>query len=228
MNHRKLFSGIDVVRTVLPDNFQYHNWNNSALKGNLIINKDSILIYGNIGVWLTDSTFKNYHSFNAGFPKGMDNRKIFDLHRSEDGNLYAATLFGLFAYDVAQTKWTKLQITVDIDRFVAIESIGDTIYAANRSYLFKGVSNGSKTVFQKIELHKPDNYHREVSLFKTIWQIHSGEILGLPGKFFVDLLGVITLFLTLTGITYFFFPGWIKRRKQKSKERTRIININRW
>lgn len=228
MNHREFFSGIDVSRNILPDNFQYRNWNNSAIKGNLIINNDSVLVYGNIGVWLTDSTFKDYNSFNVGFPKGMDNRKIFDVHRSVDGNLYAATHFGLFAYNAEQAEWSKFKLNVDIGRFVAIESVGDTIYALNRSYLFKGLSNGSKTVFQKIELQKPFNYQNEVSLFETIWQIHSGEILGLPGKLFVDLLGIVTLFLSLTGIIYFFFPGWIKKRKHKSKETISIIKINRW
>lgn len=228
MNHREFFSGIDVNRTILPENFHYQNWNNGAIKGNLIINKDSILVYGNIGVWLTDSTFKDYKSFNVGFPKGMDNRKVFDVHHSVDGNLYAATHFGLFAYNAEKAEWTKFKIDVDIKRFVAIESVGDTIYALNRSYLFKGLSNGNKTKFHRIELKKPFNYQNEVSLFETIWQIHSGEILGLPGKLFVDFLGVVTLFLSLSGIVYFFFPGWIKKRKQKSKETTRIIKINRW
>ena len=90
----------------------------------------------------------------TGFSKGMDNRKIFDVHRSEDGNLYAATHFGLFAYNIEKAEWEKFQLKVAIKRFVAIESVGDTIYALNRSYLFKGKSNGSKTAFEKIELKK--------------------------------------------------------------------------
>jgi len=195
MNHREWFSGIDVSRKILPENFQYHNWNNGALKGNLTINADSILVFGNIGVWVTDSTFEDYRSFNAGFPKGVDNRKIYDLH---------------------------------IKRFVAIESVGDTIYALNRSYLFKGESHGTHTRFQKIELQAPFNYRDEVSLFQTLWQIHSGEIFGLPGKLFVDLLGIVTGFLSLTGIIYFLFPGWIKKRRQKSKEVRRLKRLNRW
>ena len=86
MNHREFFSSIDVSRSNLPEEFRYQDWNNSAIKSNLIINADSILVYGNIGVWLTDSVFKDFHSFNDGFPKGRDNRKIFDLHRANDGN----------------------------------------------------------------------------------------------------------------------------------------------
>lgn len=228
MNHRELFSSIDVARSVLPENFHYKNWNNGAIKGNLIVNKDSVLVFGNIGVWQTDSAFKEFKSFNAGFPKGMDNRKIFDVHHTKDGELYAATQFGLFAFNKEQALWEKFELKTDIKRFVAIESVGDTLYALNRSYLFIGTSEGVKTKFQKIELEEPVGFVNELSLFKTIWQIHSGEILGMPGKLFVDLLGVVTLFLSLTGIVYFFFPGWIKRRKQKSKKVGGIAKSTRW
>lgn len=228
MNHREFFSSIDVSRSHLPKEFRYQNWNNSALKSNLILNADSILVYGNIGVWLTNSAFSNYRTFNNGFPKGSDNRKVFDLHQSSDGNLYGATQFGLFSFDKVSSQWRKFNLDVDIKRFVAIESIEDTLYVLNRSYLFKGKSEGINTHFQKIELKQPLDYNNKVSLFETMWQIHSGEIFGISGKLFVDFLGIITLFLSLTGIIYFFFPGWIKRRKKKAKSVASIVKTNRW
>lgn len=228
LNHREFFSGIDVNRKNLPVDFQYHNWNNGALKGNLIINSDSILVFGNVGVWVCDSTFENYSSLNAGFPKGADHRKIFDVHRSADGHLYAATQFGLYAFNNQPKQWESFQLDVKIKRFVGIESVGDTIYALNRSYLFKGKSDGTQTRFKKIELNAPLGYKNEVSVFKTMWQIHSGEILGLPGKLFVDFLGLITIFLSLTGIIYFFFPKWMKRRRHKKQVLTKLAKTNRW
>lgn len=228
MNHRELFSNLDISRSSLPKEFRYQNWNNNAIKGNLILNTDSILVYGNIGIWLTDSAFRDYKSLNNGFPKGSDNRKIFDVHQSNDGNLYTATQFGLFTLNKENRQWLKFDIDVDIRRFVAIESIGDTLYVLNRSYLFKGRSEGINTQFQKLELKQPHNYNNKISLFETMWQIHSGEILGIPGKLFVDALGAVIILLSLTGIIYFFFPGWIKRRKKKSKRVTSIVKTNRW
>jgi hypothetical protein len=228
MNHREFFSGIDVSRNALPIEFQYQNWNNGAIKGNLIVNKDSILVYGNIGVWLTDSDFQAYRAFNMGFPEGSDNRKIFDLHQAKDGHLYTATQFGLFAFDKDHSQWCKFNLEVDIARFVAIESIGDTLYVINRSSLFKGKSAGINTQFQKIELKRPLGFDEKVSLFKTIWQIHSGEIFGMTGKLFVDGLAIVTIFLSLSGMIYFFFPNWIKRRKKKTKSVKAIVKTNQW
>lgn len=228
MNHRALFSKIDISRRFLPKNYEYQNWNNAALKGDLILNNDSILVYGNVGIWLTDSTFTNYKSFNSGLPDGSDNCRIFDIHKTEDGELYTATLFGLYAFDRSKSQWKKFIIPGENEKFTAIESIGDTLYVINRSYLFKGKSAGINTSFTKIELPAPEGYINKISLFSTIWQIHSGEILGLPGKLFVDFLGIITFLLSITGITYFFFPGWIKRRFKKDKPVERISGINRW
>nr|WP_068472116.1 PepSY-associated TM helix domain-containing protein [Saccharicrinis aurantiacus] len=228
MNHRDVFSSIDVNRNLLPKSFNYTNWNNAALKGNLIINADSILVYGNIGVWLTDSTLINYRNFNSGFPKGIDNKKIFDIHYTSTNQLYAATLFGLYTYNKQKQAWHKLNTEDRNARFVAIESIGDTIFALTRSHLYKGADKGIYTELNKQQLHELPNYKNEVSLFKTTWQIHSGEILGLPGKLFVDLLGLITLVLSLTGIVYFLFPNWIKKRKRNKKSVTTLVKTNRW
>lgn len=228
MNHRKTFSGIDVNRKYLPADYSYTNWNNSAIKGSLVLGTDSILLYGNIGIWLTDSTFTHYTDFNGGLPKGIDNRKVFDIHQSPHGHLYAATLFGLYAFDKEMHRWQKFNIEVDIERFVAIESVGDTLFALNRSYLFKGLSAGIHTTFEQIAVPAPLGYEPKVSLFETLWQLHSGEIFGLPGKLFVDFLGLVTIFLSVTGIVYFFFPDLIKRRRRQKRPFASMVAVNRW
>ena len=228
MNHREAISGIDVNRNVLPDEYQYNNWNLAALKGSENISRDSTLIYGNIGIWLTDSTKQNFNDFNKGFDPGIDKRKVFDVHQSPNNNIYAATLFGLYAFNRDIEQWQKFDLNTDIDRFVAVISKGDSIIAMNRSYIFTGKDNGIHTTFEKIQLKAPDHYENKVGLFETVWQIHSGEIFGFPGKLFVDFLGILVIILSLTGIIYFFFPKIIKRRKHKQKEVKKIVATHKW
>ncbi len=227
MNHRNLISGIDVNRNSLPNDYQYKNWNLAALKGNQTISSDSILVYGNIGVWLTDSTFQEFKDFNTGFPKGTDNRKTFDLHLSSNKNLYAATLFGLFNYNFEISQWQKIPLDTKIERFVSVISKGDTILAMNRSYIFMGIDKGLNTEFTKIQLKAPEFYENNVSLFEAIWQIHSGEVFGLPGKLIVDLMGLLIIVLSITGNIYFFFPKLIKRRKRKEKSTSKLVASNK-
>lgn len=228
MNHRETFSSLDVSRAYLPSEFEYRNWNNGALKGSLTIGRDSILVYGSIGIWVTDSTYQNYRSLNRGFANGSDNQKIFDMDRDPDGNLYAATQFGLYGYDQAGEQWLAIGMDGANERVVGIEHVLDTIYVMNRSHLFKGKAKGKATQLERVELGMPDHHEKKVSLFSTIWQIHSGEIFGIPGKLFVDGLGVVTIILSITGIVYFLFPGWIRRRKQRQQSAASLVAINRW
>jgi len=228
MNHRSFISRIDIDRNSLPKEYRYKNWNLAALKGNQDISKDSILVYGNIGVWLTDSSMTNYTDFNAGFPKGIDNRKIFDIHLSPNNNLFAATLFGLYHYNIEIKEWQKIPLNTQIDRFVSVINMGDSIIAMNRSYIFTGLDKGYNTVFTKIELKAPESYENKVSLFETVWQIHSGEIFGLPGKLFVDFVGLLSFLLSISGILYFLFPKLIKRRKRKGKSVVKLSSTNKF
>ncbi len=228
MNHRSLFSALDLNRNLLPGIYQYNNWNNAALKGNLILNRDSILVYGNIGIWMTDSAFQEYTSWNSGFAKGTDNLKVSDVLQAQDGNIYATTLFGLYGWNKEDRAWYKLNTGDGRERFTGLSCIGDTLYALSRSHLFKGRSNGIHSAMRRIEIPAPEGYQRKVSLFQTVWQIHSGEILGLPGQLFVDILGAITAFLSVTGIIYFFFPGWIKSRFQRNIDAVKLVRINKW
>jgi hypothetical protein len=228
MNHRSFISETDISRSALPKEYSYKNWNLAALKGNQIISKDSILIYGNIGVWITDSLYKEFTDFNSGFPKGIDNRKIFDVHLSNNNNLYAATLFGLFNYNFELDQWQEIQLNTQIDRFVSVISKGDSVIAMNRSYVFKGLDEGLHTKFEKIQIEAPEDYENKVGLFQTMWQIHSGEVFGLPGKLFVDLMGLLIITLSITGIIYFFFPKLIKRRKRKNKSIQKLAKSNKW
>jgi hypothetical protein len=112
LNHRDLFSKIDVKRRLLPPEYRYVNWNNAAVKSTLKISPDSILIYGNIGIWLTDSTFSGYTGFTEGFPKGSDNRKIFQMLYTHEKEILAATLSGLYRYNSADKKWRNVILPV--------------------------------------------------------------------------------------------------------------------
>lgn len=228
MNHRNWFSGIDVSRHWLPKAYHYNNWNNAAIKGNLYLSPDSILVYGNVGIWLTDSSLSEFSCFNRGLPKGTDNRKIFDLHFTASGHLYAATLFGLYVFDKDERAWKPITFEGERQRFVALCSRGDTILAMSRSHIYTGISAGAGTQFQQQQLPVPDGFDKRITLFETMWQTHSGEIFGLPGKLFVDLLGIATAFLSVTGIIYFFFPGWIRRRNRRGKPSARMGNTTRW
>lgn len=226
LNHRDFFSSINISRNILPQEYQYTNWNNAAVNGTIKISENNILIYGNIGVWQTDSIFMNFNDFNNGFPKGIDNKKVSKIFKTTNGNLFAGTYFGLYLYNKNISKWLKIELDIDEERIVDIAEKGDTLLVLSRSYLLKTRNYKDYTI--QI-LPKPENYDNKAGLFKTLWLIHSGELFGIVGKIIVDIVGMIFIFLTITGLIYFTNPFIVRNRiKKKRKDIDNIIKSSKW
>ncbi len=228
MNHRGFFSRFDVNRKWLPKEYRYSNWNNAAIRGINEIGDDSLLAYGNIGIWLTNNDLSKFIDFNNGFPKGIDNRKVSDLHKTQSGDLFAATLFGLYRLSDQNNAWQKVQLPIDEERIVALEELGDSLFVVSRSHILLGYGKKNYKEFSIIPLNGPDGAENRVSLFRTIWTIHSGEIWGNAGRIIVDIGGIAMILLSLTGLFYFFAPNVLRRIKSKVNLKSKIKRANRW
>ncbi len=224
LNHRQIFASIDISRNFLPPNYLYDNWNLAAVRGSLPIANDTLLIYGNIGVWKTEKNFDNLIDFNQGFPKGIDNRKIYSVVEFNN-TLYAGTHFGLYKRFTEESGWQKVALPIKQERISDVNLKEDTLLVLTRHYLLKTV-NGRD--FETVRLPEPVGYERKTGLFNTLWELHSGELLGLPGKLIVDLLGLVTILLAITGLLHFVFPKILKSRKRKARQvKTMVPTINR-
>ncbi|PIE87500.1 MAG: hypothetical protein CSA01_00400 [Bacteroidetes bacterium] len=226
LNHRQLFASLDVPRQYLPDNYSYNNWDLGSVKKVTHINKDSCLVYGNIGVWLSDKNLSQFTDFSRGFPKGIDHKKISKIHQTKKGQLFAGTLFGLYRYNRDTQAWEQQPLpSVRDPRIVDITEKEDTLLVLSRSFVFSSTDGRQ---FKKHQLINPEGYDGKVSLFKTLWIIHSGEIYGNIGKLFVDGIALIFIFLTITGLILFINPYMVKKKKIKHKAIQKYQRSNRW
>lgn len=225
LNHRETLSFIDVSRKLLPKEYRYQNWNNAAVKSTLKITADSILIYGNIGIWLTDSSFSHFSKFSSGFPKGIDNRKIFQIIRATGNRLLAGTFSGLYTFSYKEKKWVYVCLPVKEKNIADIIQKQDTIFVLTRSFLLKTTDLKSFVVAQ---LPPPENYDNKAGLFKTLWVIHSGEIYGTAGKIIVDFAGLIFAFLTITGFIVFVNRIVLKKNIKPEVVKVKLKKSNRW
>jgi len=217
MNHRKLASGLDINRKCLPKEYRYVNWNNAAVKSAVNIAKDSLLVYGNIGIWLTDTLFEHFSDFNAGFPEGIDNRKISSLLYTRKGNLYAGTLFGIYYTQYPYGKWERMELSSKDQRVQWLTEKDGKILILTRSGLFQSMDDPANFHAERLHLPPPVGYDNKAGLFRTIWVIHSGEIYGDIGRLIVDLVGLIVILLAITGTLHFSMPyalRWLKKRKR--------------
>lgn len=223
MNHRETFSSINVSRDYLGDEYQYKNWNKASVKSGLQLDADTALIYGNVGIWKTTDNYKSFKSFNQGFPDGIDNAKIEKVLKTSSGELYAGTLLGLYRF--TNESWIKEKLPVSEKRVVDLLEVKGVFYVLTRSHLLKQTVSG----FENVNLLAKVDYDGKVSLFKTLWEVHSGEAFGLLGKLFVDFIGLIFILLSISGIIYFIYPKWMKRLRAKGqgvKGKVKFLKFN--
>ena len=89
LNHRQFFSTCEVSRWWMPSVYHIDNWNQGVVKGTLKVD-DGIIVFGQTGVWKTDTKFESWEDFNNGITQGIDNRKISNVVRTSDGILWCA------------------------------------------------------------------------------------------------------------------------------------------
>lgn len=216
MNHRKGISHIDLPRGWLPKHYSYNNWNNSAVKGTIVQAPNEVLIYGGAGIWQIDSLQSEPIPYMEGLKKGADNRNTNAIAKTPSGDIFAATTFDLYRLGDNEV-WQNLSHLLQTeDRLTDLAVRGDSLVLLSRSHAF--FSLPPYEAFTQVELAKPTLHSRKATLFRTLWLLHSGQLYGLPGILLVDLLGVLMILLSVTGIIYFISPGIIRRRRRKKKE----------
>jgi iron-regulated transmembrane protein len=162
------------------------------------------LIYGNSGIWLKEESNGTIRDFNRGLPNGADHRSIRGVVSMPNGFLYAISQYNLYCLNECGA-WMKIDLPNDEhERLSDITQKNDSLIITGRSHIY--LSHVPYHTFQKITLKKGGNDKGKVSLFRTIWLLHGGGLFGIVGKLFVDLVGLILLFLSISGIYYSFVP----------------------
>jgi hypothetical protein len=216
LNHRQLFSSVDINRKFLPPVYRYSNWNLASVRGSLYLGGDSTLVYGNIGIWKVKNGFREWIDFNNGFPAGIDNHKVSKVVISPTGRLFAGTYFGL--YELVEGTWQNLPLPVKEERVTDLFLRKNELNILTRSHLLTADLSTACFVAQEVKLPPANDDDGKAGLFKTLWIIHSGEILGAAGKLIVDFMALVMIFLSITGIVLWLFPSWIRKLKRKGKQ----------
>ena len=222
LNHRQCFTSCEVSRGWLPKAYQIDHWNQGIIKGTLAVG-DEVWGYGQAGIWRTDRTFSRWEEQNEGLAAGIDNRKISNLVRTRDGQLWCAALYEAYRHDTIASCWQSIALPNNKERIsdIALRG-GDTLIVLTRSTLYEATAPEYR--FTERPLQTVESYDAKVTLFKTIWMLHSGELFGLPGRLVVDSLGIVLIVLCVTGIVFFVLPYRLRRVRQIEQKRT----IGQW
>lgn len=227
LNHRTLFADYNISRKWLPEAYRFKNWNGGLLRGAICYNHSvpgSILLYGNSGIWQTDSTASTIKDFNTGLPEGADYRQIRSMASTPDDQLFACGQFNVFRFNPHKRVWEALPLaTAQQERLTDMICHKDSLLVLGRSYLYLALPPYRE--FKQIALQAPQGYTGKVSLFRIVWLAHSGELLGIAGKILVDCIGIILIILCITGIIHWILPQYIRRKTINQQTRKRMAGL---
>lgn len=230
LNHRQTVSQINVGRSWLPERYHYKAWNGGLLRGTTsFADKDSVtsvLVFGNGGIWKTDSVASALSDFNKGLPAGADYRQIKSVVQTADKDLYAVSIFGLYRYDWKENKWQSVNLPKS-DEELLTDAVcrNDTLLVAGRSHIY--LAAAPYTSFKRIRLKAPENYKQEVTLFRTVWMLHSGELFGITGRLIVDVIAIILILLCVTGLMFWLLPKYARRKRMKGNNADKALWLTR-
>lgn len=218
LNHRDLLQSVDIPRSALPRSYQFVGWNNGAVRG--VLRSDSLAyIYGSAGVWVTDSSLRREAKpMTSGFVSGADEAKIMSMARDSAGGVWVASQYRLYKLTPEGTRWVEQPLPSSVHgRLADLQISGDSVLLLSRSLLYRrSLASPEWTTY---ELKKPEGYTGKILLFQIVWALHSGEYFGLVGRIIVDLLGLLVMILSLTGIFYTFLRHRLEAKK--GQERTK-------
>ena len=204
-----------------------------ASAGGIKASDDSVLAYGYGGIWLTDAEMKSWKDFNKGLPKNVDGRNIRNMVQTKNGEIWCAATMDVYRFDGKEWKMFPLADNKERITDITLTKDSTSIIAMTRSAVYE--ISGKKTdaanekrdaanekrdaisektnVTRKI-IGQPEGFIPEVTLFKTVWHLHSGAFFGLTGRLVVDAIAIVLIILSITGIILFILPYRIRRQKR--------------
>lgn len=224
LNHRYAIRHADVSRRWLPSRYEHKDWNGGLLRGSIAVDSGAVLVYGNNGVFLTDRHATAFRDFNRGLPDGADMRQVRDIVRTADGSLFAVTPFGLYRYtgrhinkagqpttaERASSQWQPVDVpTTDGEMLTSAATHGDTLVVMSRDYLY--IATNPCRQFRRVQLPGTHGGDTQVTLFRTVWLLHSGALFGTVGKIVMDCVAVAIVLMCVTGLVF-----WQRKRSTLS------------
>ena len=204
-----------------------------ASAGGIKASDDSILAYGYGGIWLTDTKMKSWKDFNKGLPENVDGRNIRNMVQTKNGEIWCAATMDVYRFNGKEWKMFPLADNEERITDITLTKDSTSIIAMTRSAVYE--ISGKKTdaanekrdaanektdaisektnVTRKI-IGQPEGFIPEVTLFKTVWHLHSGAFFGLTGRLVVDAIAIVLIILSITGIILFILPYRIRRQKR--------------
>jgi uncharacterized iron-regulated membrane protein len=232
LNHPQQLREFSLPNRIMPDNYQYHDWNRMSWRDAAFSRRNDKLLYvaGKEGVWKSFDQGHTFTSLSDNFPTSAYDKDTFSILPADHDHretLFAGTRSGLFY--LQQEKWHRVtHPLLKKEPVIELIQVDQQILAFTRSAAFKADITEIPPLFTPLPLPRKVDQTPRIPLFRWLRKVHDGSIFGFKGRLLVDLIGFLLLFLVLSGgVTWYVITG--KRRHRKPIFAGKIFALNyRW
>ncbi len=209
LNHPDWIRSVSFPVDVLPENYQYHNWNRGLVSAIISDEKGGYFATGKEGVWhFIDNEAKRLDNpYQDSAWKKMGYSLYLD---SNTHHLLSGTREGIYSLNLVSNEWKTISGSPR-EQFVSIINGADGLLAISRKGLYHLKFHEQGYQLQPIPIELADN-GQSSPLYRLIFQLHSGELLGKVGIFIMDAAAGLLIFLSVSGLYMFVFPRLVKRK----------------
>ncbi|WP_179079061.1 PepSY domain-containing protein [Shewanella sp. UCD-KL12] len=203
LNHPSLIQSVSLPITSLPTNYHFANWNRGAIQ--VLVEDENGGVYAGGKSGLGYFYQGHYQQITNPLARHAWQNLIYSLYLN-DNELYIGSRDGLFRYSLDTQQWRYFDQTQDQRIVSIIKGSEQQIIAVANHQLFT-IEEDKARIFN-ISLAESK---QAVPLFRFIFALHSGEILGLPGRLLMDVTALALIYFCLSGLYYWLFPKATKR-----------------
>ena len=226
LNHPQLIRKISVPMQLTPASHAIVNGNRMAVR-ETIVDGNNIYLAGRTGVWRSNDNGLNFSKMEAGFPSASYDQDTFSLFLDKNHNrLFAGTRRGLYIYGFVTKQWQNIPFgAINNAPVIDLLQIENRLLLFTQRHCYSSRLDTKKLFFLMEPLSFAENSRpQSTRLPHFLLKIHDGSILGLNGRLFVDGIGLLLVFLCVSGLFIWFLP----RRKQNQKKSLSKIFTIRW
>ncbi len=230
LNHSSIIKNISLPISSLPENYHFKQWNRGVIQTLVKDEKGGIYAAGKNGLgYFFDGSYQQIDN-----PLAINNWQnfIYSLYYDKASKqLFIGSRDGLYRYQVVTQQWHYYSQTSE-QRIVSIvksEQENAIIAIANHHiFTVETAANGkvaNKVKERAITLAKSS---QTIPLFRFIFALHSGELLGIVGILLMDLVALSLIYFCLSGLYYWLFPKAVGKNLLSKKQQIKGGRVFRW
>ena len=235
VNHHEWIEGLSVPRWLVPPQYHPVDFDRHALVQAEFSSDDpdQVFVAGSAGVWASSDGGYTFEPMDDGFPEAPAHRvtNAVLLIEEADTRLLAGTAHGLYACDPADGRWSELALGDGHAHVRSILRVRDSVLVFTRSGIWESPVDARPLRFERIDASRridPERGAPGVSLVFLLFDLHSGEVLGLSGRLIVDVVGVLTVFLCFSAFYLWYYPKQRKWTRNRPRRRPKRKKADRW